>query len=121
MAELAVTKKARRSRDQLAVLKMCRDFLDQPAAPNRLELLCAALVQQELSARLRAIIAADKGDAAERAEVKELKICRHCRVKLDSTNSARVSGYQCLACKRKGHAVYVAGKRRAAKLLLTTP
>jgi hypothetical protein len=109
--------KPRRPREQLLVLKLCREFLSAPKSAYRLEELCAALVDYEVGARLRDIQKDDSAKVDSRAEVRNLDICRDCRVQLDATNRSGVSGYQCQACKKQYHRQYMAAQRAKKKAL----
>ena len=113
----ATSKPARRRRpkEHLAIQKLCRAFLAAPTSAGTLEALCAALVEYELRARLMARIAADDEESQQRAEVKALDLCRDCRVKLDTSNRAGVSGYQCITCKRQYEREYQRQRRAKQK------
>ena len=100
---------------QKRVLKLCRSFLREPTSRGTLSNLCEALTSFELDAQFAKIYATNRGIETVRAEVKDLEICRDCRVKLDASNRANVSGYQCVTCKRKAHSVYVAQQRATKK------
>jgi hypothetical protein len=102
------------NREQRKILRLCRGFLREPAKWQNMAELCGALTSFELDVRFAQVYSTTRASEADRAEVKELELCRDCRVKLDATNRANVSGYQCLTCKRKAHATFMA-KQRADK------
>lgn len=106
--------------EQRLVLKLCRAFLEAPTARGTLERLCASLVTYELDARVKAVSLANDATVGQRAEVKELDICRDCRVKLDGSNRSGVSGYQCINCKKQYHREYMAQQRAEKKAALKT-
>lgn len=102
------------TRAQRGVLKLCRAFLREPTRRVTLSNLCAALTSFQLEAQFADIYATNRAEEAARAEVKDQELCRVCRVKLDATNRAKVTGYQCQPCKKKAHATLMA-KYRAEK------
>jgi ribosomal protein L37AE/L43A len=86
-----------------------------PIGHGNLSGLCEALTSYEMNAQFTRIYAVNRDAEAVRAEVKDQELCRVCMVKLDATNRAKVTGYQCIACKRKAHAAYVAKQRADRK------
>lgn len=107
------------NRDQRKILRLCRVFLREPTKWQTMSALCEALASFELDAQFAQIYSANRETEADRAEVKELELCRDCRVKLDESNRAKVSGYQCVTCKRKAHAALMAKKRADKKSAAT--
>lgn len=117
---MRTTTRKTRSQEERLVLKLCRAFLEAPTARGTLESLCASLVTYEFDARFKAVSLADDATAGQRAEVKELVICRSCRVKLDGSNRSGVSGYQCINCKKQYHREYMAQQRAGKTAALKT-
>jgi hypothetical protein len=109
------TTRVRKTRDQLDLAALLRDFIKRPLSGNTLEALCADLVKYELAARFKGVIEAANAKEDARAEVKAKDICRGCRLKLDESNRARVDGYQCLECTRKYKREDAARRRALAK------
>lgn len=108
------------TKEQRRVLKLCRSFLRVPIGNGNLSNLCEALTSFEMNAQFARIYAVNRDAEAVRAEVKDQELCRVCLVKLDATNRAKVTGYQCITCKRKAHAAYVAKQRAEKKAIEPT-
>lgn len=111
----AIPKPKRRSKAQLEVLRLCREFLDRPTAYATVERLCASIAAFDLDARIKRITHSDAVESGERAEAKDLELCRDCRVKLDGSNRSGASGYQCVGCKKKYQREYMAKQRAEQK------
>ena len=108
-------KRVRKTRAQLDLASALRDFIKSPVKGGALETLCGLIAQYELKARFGTVIEAANVKQLERANTKANDTCRSCGNKLDESNRARVSGYQCLGCTREYKRLDTARRRALVK------